>query len=103
MKNSKLFRASLILLLLIAGTLSVVFHAPKPSKPLWPGSKFTEQDRDAAAERGLAYIGKVASDPRQFSLWVSGLLWSFYSISYTSTTEHLRGMPLRLAQERARQ
>src|SRR5258708_26102737 len=64
MKNSKLFRASLILLLLIAGTLSVVFHAPKPSKPLWPGSKFTEQDRDAAAERGLAYIGKVASDPK---------------------------------------
>jgi len=103
MKNSKLFRASLILLLLIAGTLPVVFHVPKPSKPLWPGSKFTEQDRDAAAERGLAYIGKVASDPKQFSLWGSDLLWCFYSISNTAKNEHLRGMALRIGQERARQ
>jgi hypothetical protein len=88
---------------LLVAVLGVMRWAPWRSKPLWPGARYTERDREKAVERGLTFIGQVASNPQHFSHWGHDLLWCFYSISNTAKDEHLRQMARRLGQERARQ
>ncbi|MBZ5521309.1 MAG: hypothetical protein LAP21_03530 [Acidobacteriia bacterium] len=103
MKNRKLLSGSLVLIALLVAVPAVVRYAPARPKPLWPGARYTEQDRDQALERGLAFIGRIASNPKYFSRWGHDLLFCFYSISNTAKNERLREMALRMGQERARQ
>jgi len=70
---------------------------------LWPGARYTQQDRDAAVERGLQFMYKVASNPQYFPRWGPDLMFCFYSISSTARNERLREMALTMGQERARQ
>ena len=102
MKNNQLLRGALILAVLLAAVFSVAHYTARP-KALWPSSRYTERDRDQAVERGLAFIGQIASNPKYFSRWGHDLLWCLYSISNTAKNEHLRKMARRLGQERARQ
>lgn len=64
---------------------------------------YTEQDRDAAVERGLQFMYKVASNPQYFSRWGPDLMFCFYTISSTARNERLREMALRMGQELATQ
>lgn len=97
-KNSTVVLSAMVLLGL--GPLPCESMA---SRPLWPGSHYTEQDRDAAVERGLEYLYKIASNPENFRLWGSDLLHCFYTISITARNERLRKMARRMGQERARE
>src|SRR5579864_4295943 len=73
------------------------------TKALWPAAHYTNQDRDAAVERGLRFIYKLASNPDYFSRWGSDLLFCFYSISNTARNQKLRELARHMGQERARQ
>lgn len=73
------------------------------ARPPLPKAHFTDQDRDAAIEHGLQFMYKVASNPQYFSRWGPDLMFCFYTISSTARNEALRGMALRMGQERARQ
>lgn len=73
------------------------------NKPLWTGAHSIHQDRDAAVERGLQFIYKVASNPKYFSRWGPDLMHCFYSISTTAKNQKLREMARRMGQDRARQ
>jgi len=58
-------------------------------------------DRDAAIQRGLAYIYQVASDPRNFAGYGHDLLWCFYTISATAKDPELRKRAREMGHERA--
>ena len=72
-------------------------------KPLWQGGHFTEQDRDAAIERGLQFIYRIASNPEYFSRLGHDMVFCFYTISNTAKNPKLREMARRMGEERARQ
>jgi hypothetical protein len=69
--------------------------------PLWPGSRYTTADRDAALERGMNFLYRTASDPKIFADWGHDLLWCFYTISSTAKNPKLREMALKMGHERA--
>lgn len=106
-RSSKLFAVLidgtvlLIVVLLLGSGFRAV--APSSSKPLWPGAHYTQHDRDAAVERGLEFIYKIALNPKYFSRWGSDLLFCFYTISTTAKNEKLRDMAHRMGEERARE
>ncbi len=75
--------------------------AQSSSASLWPGSRYTVADRDRAVHRGLAYIYRSASDPKNFSDWGHDLLWCFYTISATAKDPQLRQDAKRMGHERA--
>ena len=89
------FVASSVLLLTLAPAL---LAAPKP---LWPGSHYTEQDREAALERGLKFIYRIASNPANFSQSGPDLLFCFYTISSTARSHDLRNMARTMGRELA--
>ena len=72
-------------------------------KSLWPGSRYSQSDRDSAIERGLTFVAQVASNPQHFADWGHDLLWCFYSISSTAGNQDLRAMAHGIGQERAYQ
>ncbi|HEY6351966.1 MAG TPA: hypothetical protein VI636_21435 [Candidatus Angelobacter sp.] len=92
---------------LIILSLLLVFpshlNSGSSDKALWPGARYTNHDRDAAVERGLRFIYKIASNPAYFSRWGPDLLFCFYSISNTAKEEKLRDLARRMGQERAQQ
>jgi len=86
--------------LLIAGAFAGLLFPSSP-KPLWPGSKYTEADRDRAVKRGIEVIYKIASDPEAFDDWGHDLLWCFYSISTTAKNPEVREMTRTMGHELA--
>jgi hypothetical protein len=87
----------------LRGSLSFLARKPDSPKPLWLGARYTNRDRDLAVERGLQFIGHIASNPKHFQEWGYDLLWCFHTISNTAKNEHLREMAHRMGQACARQ
>ncbi|HUA21057.1 MAG TPA: hypothetical protein VMB25_20055 [Bryobacteraceae bacterium] len=83
--------------------LPALLCAQSSSTALWPGSRYTVADRDRAVHRGLAYIYRVASDPKNFADWGHDLLWCFYTISATAKDPQLRHDAKRMGRERAQE
>ena len=79
------------------------FRLKAATKPLWSGASHTQHDRDAAIERGLKFIGRIASNPQNFSRWGHDLIFCFYTISHTSKNARLRAMARSMAEHYARQ
>ncbi len=72
--------------------------------PLWPGSRYTQADRDRAIERGLNFIyHSIATNAKDFQDWGSDLLFAFYKISETSQSPQLRRMASAMGRERAQE
>src|SRR5215472_4616914 len=71
------------------------------SRPLWLGSRYTDQDRNMAVERGLRFISDAASDPQHFTEWGHDLLWCFYTIARTAKNAGLREMADCIGRDRA--
>jgi hypothetical protein len=71
------------------------------SKPLWPGSKFTESDRTNAMLRALAYIQKSADDSKNLASQAD-YLYCFYSIADTARDPQLRAAAARIAPKYAK-
>jgi hypothetical protein len=103
MKHIKLLSSTALLAALLVAVLGTMHYAAARSNPLWPGSRYTERDRDQAVERGLAFMAKIASNPKHFSQFGPDLLFCFYSISNTSKNAHLREMARQIGRERAGQ
>src|SRR5437588_102282 len=49
-------------------------------RALWPGARFTEQDRVRAIRRGLRFIYRTALERDNFERYGSDYLWCFYTI-----------------------
>ncbi|HEV2885035.1 MAG TPA: hypothetical protein VGW36_09270 [Pyrinomonadaceae bacterium] len=75
----------------------------KAAHPLWPGSRFTESDRQRALARGLEFIYKTSLDPKNFENFGSDYLWCFYSLSTAVRHDSLRRAARRMGIERARE
>ena len=69
--------------------------------PLWPGSRFTREDRDRAVERGLLFLYGLARDPKAFAEWGHDLVGMFGNIAATSSNAGLRRMAWSMGHERA--
>jgi hypothetical protein len=68
---------------------------------LWPGARYTADDRDAAIERGLESIYRTAADGDNFADYGYDLLWCFYTISATAKNPKLRHVAREMGHERA--
>ena len=77
--------------------------APGRGTPLWPGARYTREDRDRAIERGMHFLyDKFATRPKYFASYSTDLLSAFDNIQATSLDPHLRSMAMRMGRERAR-
>src|SRR5882672_5349934 len=72
--------------------------------PLWPGAKYTVQQRDRAIHRGMDFLyNQVARNPKDFADWGHDLLGAFDNIAETSLNPDLRREALNMGRERARE
>ena len=76
--------------------------AARPSRPLWPGSRFTEADRSRAVIRGLNFIYRTALDRKNFSQYGPDYVWCFYTLSTAVKDPGVRQLARRMGLERAR-
>lgn len=82
--------------------LALVAGDPARGTPLWPGARYTLEDRDRAIQRGLNFIYySIARKPEPFHEWGHDLLSCFYNIAATSSDPELRRMAWRMGRERA--
>ncbi len=96
-KNATVLLTALLL------SASLTANVAAQATPLWPGSRYTHQDRELALERGLQFLGRVAAEPKYFARWGHDLIWCFYTISVTAKSEEVRTMARTMGQEHARQ
>jgi hypothetical protein len=68
---------------------------------LWPGSRFTEADRDRAQWRGLYFLYAIARRPAAFQDWGEDLLSAFVNIATTNADRRISDLALRMGRERA--
>jgi hypothetical protein len=69
-------------------------------QPLWPGSRFTESQREQAMYRGLKFIYRTSRDANNFDDYGADYLWCFYTLAASVDDPHLRDMALRMGRER---
>lgn len=72
------------------------------SRPLWPGSRWTEAMRARAVRRGLQFIYRTALVDKNFKEYGSDYLWCFYTLSVALKDPEMRRMARRMGLERAR-
>ena len=75
---------------------------PARNRPLWPGSRFTEEDRERAVLRGLYFIYRTALVRRNFRDYGPDYIWCFYTLSAAFKDERARTLARRMGLERAR-
>lgn len=71
-------------------------------RALWPGARFTEEDRARAIRRGLRFIYRTALDRDNFAQYGSDYLWCFYTVGAGVSDAGVRRMARRMGVERAR-
>jgi hypothetical protein len=69
---------------------------------LWPGSRFTKEERARAVRRGLRFIYRTALNRENFEAYGSDYLWCFYTISEGVSDAGVRRLARRMGLERAR-
>ena len=57
---------------------------------LWPGSRYSTEDRDRAIQRGIQFLKSVAEDPRYAADNSEDLLWCFYTMSVAASDPRIR-------------
>src|SRR2546423_1151409 len=76
--------------------------ASAPARPLWPGARFTEAERQRALMRGLNFIYRTARDRANFAAYGGDYIWCFYTIATASADPSVRSAARRMGLERAR-
>jgi hypothetical protein len=71
-------------------------------RALWPGSRFTVEDRARAVRRGLRFIYRTALDRENFRGYGSDYLWCFYTVGAGVSDEGVRRLARQMGLERAR-
>ena len=75
---------------------------PRRGTPLWPGARYTREQRDRAIARGMNFIyHSIACNPSDFREYGHDLLDAFYNIAVTSDNRELRRMAWNMGHERA--
>jgi hypothetical protein len=69
---------------------------------LWPGSRFTDAQRERAIERGVRFVFRSASRPANFDDYGSDYVWWFGAVANTVRDERLRRLARGMALECAR-
>jgi len=72
------------------------------AQPLWPGARFTAEQRQRAIERGLNYIYSITKVPKNFVDYGPDFLWCFFSLADSATDPWLKENAMRMGRERAR-
>src|ERR1700730_6404691 len=72
------------------------------AKPLWPGARYSEEQRTRATQRGLHFIYSTAVKPKYFAEYGDDYLWCFYTISNTTADPTLKRMARTMGEERAK-
>lgn len=83
-------------------TSSVAYQKRGRGRPLWPGARYTEDDRARALYRGMRFIYRTALNKRNFDEYGHDYLWCFYTIGASTQDVVLRRMAHRMGVERAR-
>ncbi|MCA1850005.1 MAG: hypothetical protein LC672_02850, partial [Acidobacteria bacterium] len=86
----------------VTSAVSAHVSDKKRSRPLWPGSRFTEADRARAVRRGLNFIYRTALVGRNFDEYGQDYLWCFYTLSVAVRDPWVRSAARRMGLERAR-
>src|SRR5215213_5234482 len=97
----RLSRRRFILSALPAAYLAAPWEAA--ARPLWPGARFSVEERDRAIRRGLRFIYRLARNRRNFTEYGDDMLWCFYTLSVTAADPWLKRTAWDMGQERARQ
>lgn len=71
-------------------------------QPLWPGSRFTEDERERAIERGLRFVYRTSRGRANFADYGSDYVWWFAAIASTARDERVRHLAHSMALESAR-
>ncbi len=79
----------------------VAMGTPQPRTPLWPGARYTKEDRDRAVQRGFTFLYYFAHDPANFREYGTDLLSAFYNIAETSQNRELSRAAWSTGHERA--
>ena len=82
--------------------LALLIGGPSfPAQPLWPGARFTREDKARAIERGVRAVYRLARDRRIFAEHGEDLLWWFGALATRVKDPALqrtaRGMAVELA------
>jgi hypothetical protein len=87
----------------ITAIAALLLSGARPAKvrPLWPGSRFTEADRDRALRRGVLFLRAMSMRPDVFQEWGHDLLGAFCNIAETSADPQLRRLAWDIGHERA--
>jgi hypothetical protein len=87
----------------VAGMAACLLAAPPAPKatPLWPGAKYTTEDRDRAVERGLRFIYSAAMNPEAFRNYGHDLLFAFVNIATSNGNRRLAALARQMGRERA--
>ena len=70
--------------------------------PLWPGARYSSDDRARAIRRGLRFVYRSARNPKHFAEHGEDFLWCFHTISATAADPELRRAARMMGVERAR-
>jgi hypothetical protein len=92
----------LLLLSPLLAAPAVLRIPPAVGQALWPGARFTAQDRAMAVRRGLRFIYRTALPKRNLIDWGHDYLWLFYSVSAAAADPALKEMAWTMGRERAR-
>ena len=87
---------------LLALALALTAVNPGKGRPLWPGARYSREQRDAEIRRGMIFIyNSIARNPEYFREWGHDLISAFYNIAVTSENPELRLMAWNMGHERA--
>jgi hypothetical protein len=95
-------RRTLLMAPLIAAP-ALLLARTAASRPLWPGSRFTDADKARAIAGGVRFMDGVAKNPEHFAEWGSDLLWWFYTLATLPADPALRRIGRQSGRERAMQ
>lgn len=90
------------LLMPLALGAPLLFPRAVRAKPLWPGARYSEEQRTRAMQRGLRFIYATAVRPKNFAEYGDDYLWCFYTISNTAADPALMRMARTMGEERAK-
>jgi hypothetical protein len=79
----------------------LMFALPLVAGPLWPGSRYSEADRDLAVRRGIQFIYSIAKTPRYFAENGEDLLWCLYTMTVVPADPQVRALTKPLARQTA--
>ena len=94
-------RVAIVCLVAALGAALLIAGYRHDTARLWPGSRFTVEDRERAMRRGLFFLYSVASQPDAFRDWGHDLLSAFANLAATAGDREFSDLAWRMGHERA--